>query len=94
MFSTSVEKYNLQYTEYLGDGDSKSYKVCLADPYGKPIRKECIGHIQKRVGGTLRNLKANGLFKDLYDDGDDDDDDDDDSSGKKKPQGCISPTKI
>ena len=25
-FSTSIEKYNLQYTEYLGDGDSKSYK--------------------------------------------------------------------
>ena len=39
-FSTSVEKYNLQYTEYLADGDSKSYKeVCEADPYGKPITK-------------------------------------------------------
>ena len=39
-FSTSVEKYNLQYNEYLGDGDSKSCKeVCEADPYGKPIKK-------------------------------------------------------
>ena len=79
-FSTSVEKYNLQYTEYLGDGDSKSYKeVCEADPYGKPIKKlEWIGHIQKRVGRKLRNLNDNGLFKDLYDD------DDGDDNGKKK----------
>ena len=46
-FSTSVEKYNLQYTIYIGDGDTKSYKeVCKVDPYGKPIKKfECIGHI-------------------------------------------------
>ena len=28
-FSISVEKYNLQYTEYLGEGDSKSYKEVL-----------------------------------------------------------------
>ena len=68
-FSTSGEKYNLQCTEYLGDGDSKSYKqVCEADPYGKPIKKlECIGHIQIRIGRKLRNLKDNGLFKDLHD---------------------------
>ena len=78
-FSTSVEKYNLQYTEYL------SYKeVCEADPYGKPIKKlECIGHIQKRVGRKLRNLKDNGWFKDLYDD---DDRDDNGKKKKKKPQ--------
>ena len=84
-FSTSAEKYNLQYTEYLGDGDSKSYKeVCEADPYGKPIKKlEFIGHIQKQVGRKLRNLKDNGLFKDLYDD---DDGDDNGKKKKKKPQ--------
>ena len=84
-FSTSVEKYILQSTEYLGDGDSKSYKeVCEADPYGKPIKKlEFIGLIQKRVGQKLRNLKANGLFKDLYDD---DDGDDNGKKKKKKPQ--------
>ena len=53
-FSTSVEKYNLQYTEYLGDGGSKSYKkVCEADPYAEPIKKiEFIGHIQKKSMGN------------------------------------------
>ena len=70
---------------YLDDGDSKSYKeVCEADPHRKPIKKlECIGHIQKRVGRKLRNLKDNGLFKDLYDD---DDGDDNGKKKKKKPQ--------
>ena len=63
-FSTSVEKYNLQYTEYLGDDDSKSCKeVCEADPYGKPIKKLSIGHIQKRVGRKLRTLKDDGYGK-------------------------------
>ena len=81
-FATSVQKYKLRYTEYLGDGDSKSYKqVCEADPYGIPISKlEYIGHIRKRVGRKLRKLK-DGVFKDLYDT---DDDDDDVGKGKKK----------
>ena len=66
-FKSSIEQYGLWYTEYLGDGDSKSYKqVCEADPYGLPISKlECIGHIQKRVGLKLRNLKEEGMFNDL-----------------------------
>ena len=83
-FATSIEKYNLRYTEYLGDGDSKGYKeVCESDPYnGIPISKlECIGHIQKRVGRKLRNLREDGAFKELYEDSDDDDDD---NNGKKK----------
>ena len=89
-FTTSVEKHNLQYTEYLGDGDSKSYKeVCDADPYGKPIAKlECIGHIQKRVGRKLRNMKGDGLFKDLYDS------DDDSGTGKKKKKKLYLTDKI
>ena len=80
-FATSIEKYNLRYTEYLGDGDSKGYKeVCESDPCnGIPISKlECIGHIQKRVGRKLRNLREDGTFKELYEDSDDDD------NGKKK----------
>ena len=50
----------LMYTSYIGDGDSKGYKkVCDLDPYdGVAISKEeCIGHVQKRVGNRLRELK-------------------------------------
>ena len=46
---------------YLGDGDSSSYKT-VADlkPYGDDcqVKKlECVGHVQKRVGSRLRKLK-------------------------------------
>ena len=72
-FGLSMEKYKLRYTEYLGDGDTKSYHdVVKSDPYnGREVKKlECIGHIQKRVGARLLKMRKNGDFKDLYD-GDD-----------------------
>ena len=60
-FMTSIKTNKLQYTDYIGDWDSKSYNdIYHADPYrGIVVNKlECIGHIQKRVGTRLRNLKA------------------------------------
>ena len=61
MFKRSIEKNNLVYHEYLGDGDTSSYKdVIDADPYKDinimPVKLECIGHVQKRLGTRLRNL--------------------------------------
>ena len=52
-FMTSVETNKLRYTNYIGEGESKSYNdIFQADPYeGTGVNKlECIGHIQKRVG--------------------------------------------
>ena len=52
----------LQYTGYLGDGDSKSYNsVASAQPpiYGNNIgihKLECCGHVQKRMGKRLMDL--------------------------------------
>ena len=61
IFKRSVGKYNLQYVNYLGDGDSSSFAaVQEAQPYGPDIiinKLECIGHIQKRIGSRLRDLK-------------------------------------
>ena len=63
IFSRSVEKRGLRYVNYLGDGDSSSFsRVQNSAPYGEDIsvqKLECVGHIQKRVGGRLRKLKAN-----------------------------------
>ena len=58
IYGRSEQKYGLQYTGYLGDGDSKSYsQIAAADPpvyRGKQIRKlECCGHVQKRMGRRL-----------------------------------------
>ena len=59
IFMRSKDFHGLQYTKFLGDGDSKSFKkVCEIDPYrGIKIEKlECIGHYQKRLGTALRKL--------------------------------------
>lgn len=58
IFERSVTIRNLRYTSYYGDGDSKAFEA-VKDIYGvQPVSKlECIGHVQKRVGGRLRKLK-------------------------------------
>jgi len=66
MFCRSKEKYSVFYTGYIGDGDSKTHKhVCDGKPYvedGIEVRKlECVGHVQKRVGGNLRKMKKEGI---------------------------------
>jgi len=60
MFKRSIEKRNLRYTTFIGDGDSSSYPTVVElDPYnGTGIEKgECIGHVQKRVGTNLRKIR-------------------------------------
>ena len=80
-FGSSLDKYNLRYTEYLGDGDTNSYHdVVNSKPHDDiPVKKlECIGHIQKRVGARLLKVRKNGDFKELYED------DDEESNSKKR----------
>ena len=60
MFNRSVERYNLIYHEYLGDGDTSSYKeVVDSKPYADyditPEKLERVGHVKKRLGTRLRN---------------------------------------
>ena len=59
-FQSSIEARKLRYVRYIGDGDSSSYPAILAaNPYsGQTVKKgECVGHVQKRMGTRLRNLK-------------------------------------
>ncbi|XP_066590769.1 uncharacterized protein [Prorops nasuta] len=61
MFSHSTDKHNVKYLTYVGDGDSKTFKGILdSQPYGEKcvvIKKECVGHVEKRMGTRLRNAK-------------------------------------
>ena len=68
LFRRSVEKLNLIYKTYVGDGDSKSYttvsKAMRCDPLVYIEKEECIGHITKRMGagfcqivGSCRTMK-------------------------------------
>eukprot|EP00795_Rhopilema_esculentum_P005715 gene5715-10967_t len=48
IFVCSVETRKLQYTGYIGDGDSESFSSIKASkPY---VKIECVGHVQKRKG--------------------------------------------
>ena len=61
MFLTSKEKHGVRYSTYIGDGDSKTFNGILAvNPYEGDVivrKKECVGHIEKRMGPRLRNVK-------------------------------------
>ena len=58
IFSRSIETRRLGYTDYYGDGDSKHFvSVQNIDAPKVVSKKECIGHVQKRVGTRLRKLK-------------------------------------
>ena len=63
MFLWSLEKHQLKYTEYVGDGDTNSFgavQAALNEKYGDAyqiVKEDCIAHIQKRMGAALRNYK-------------------------------------
>lgn len=68
LFERSIETRGLLYKNFVGDGDSKAHKaVVKSDPYGPNnpvIKKECVGHVCKRMGSRLRNLlKKNPSLK-------------------------------
>ena len=55
IFRRSERQYDLRYTGFLGDGDSKSYaRVQNVEPaiYDvNNVKYECCSHVQKRRGG-------------------------------------------
>lgn len=61
MFLRSEELYGVKYGNYIGDGDSKTFTAILnLNPYhDEPtvVKSECIGHVQKRMGTRLRNVR-------------------------------------
>ena len=63
IFERSEEKHKVQYTEFIGDGDSKTFpNLVKAQPYGPDVeikKLECIGHVGKRFGTRMRTLKTN-----------------------------------
>ena len=71
IFLRSEESRKLRYTQYLGDGDSASFKkVSDQKPYGEDVeieKLECVGHVQKRCGTRLRRLINDNKGKKLDD---------------------------
>lgn len=60
IYSRSVEQNKLRYVTMISDGDYKNHASFVElKPYGDiAIEKEdCVGHVQKRMGRRLRDLK-------------------------------------
>ena len=63
MFLCSIDKHNLKYAEYIGDGDSNSFgavKQEFENKYGDKYqieKEDCISHIKKRMVSALRIYK-------------------------------------
>ena len=61
VFQRSIERHNLHYVEYLGNGDNKKY-LSVKDVYeGLEIKKsELVGYYQMIIHTRLRKLKKKG----------------------------------
>ena len=65
IFGRSIEKRQLKYTTFVGDGDSSSFgrvRDAMEKKYGRDYvvqKEECVGHVQKRLGTALRKYKNN-----------------------------------
>lgn len=59
MWRRSIESHNLRYKWMVSDGDSKAFSS-VEDMYGeiKVEKLDCVGHVQKRMGKCLLNLKS------------------------------------
>ena len=62
IWSRSIEKHNFRYIYMVSDGDNKAYtKICEIKCYGEDVavhKVDCVGHVQKRIGKRLLNLKS------------------------------------
>lgn len=61
MFKRSVSLYNVYYENYVGDGDTKTFKQLKdVDPYEKVVivkKKECVLHVKKRLFKRAKDAK-------------------------------------
>ena len=60
IFSRSISENKLQYVTTISDSDCKSRaSVVESKPYGDVaiVKQDCVGHVQKRMGRRLRDLK-------------------------------------
>lgn len=60
IFKRSLEYFEVMFKNYIADDDYKTYsRVVNVKEYFKDFlinKKECIGHVQKRMGSRLREL--------------------------------------
>jgi len=55
MFSRANEKNGITYSNYIGDGDCKTFKA-VVEQNPSVYKEKCIDHVQKRMGSRLQNI--------------------------------------
>ncbi|XP_057313669.1 uncharacterized protein LOC130654985 [Hydractinia symbiolongicarpus] len=71
LYKRSIEKHNIRYNPYIGDGDSSAFSnVDKERPYCATCfvaKEECVNHVTKRMGTNLRKLVKDMKGKKLDD---------------------------
>ena len=73
LFSDSISKRGLKYSNFVGDGDSSCYgsvAEAMEQRFGAAypvIKEECVGHVQKRMGAALTRFKKDMKGKKVSD---------------------------
>lgn len=57
IFSRTEELHGKKHVNYIGDGDSKTYNKIVEQISPEVKKKECVNHVEKRMGTKLRNCK-------------------------------------
>lgn len=59
IWKRSIQLHNLRYKWMVSDGDSKAFNT-VENVYGEPkvVKLDCVGHVQKRMGKHLLNVKS------------------------------------
>ncbi|EFN76329.1 hypothetical protein EAI_16761, partial [Harpegnathos saltator] len=55
IFARAEDLHGAKYKKYIGDGDTKTFQALLHQD--EVEKKECVNHVQKRMGSRLRNAK-------------------------------------
>ena len=59
LWNRSIQRHNMRYRWMVCDGDSKAFNGVENTYNGCKVEKlDCVGHVQKRMGKRLMNLKA------------------------------------
>ena len=61
IFKRSLNKSNFRHVSYIGDGDTSSFNEVNNSKLNgefEIIKKECVGHVQKRLATRLRTLRT------------------------------------
>ncbi|XP_011864345.1 PREDICTED: uncharacterized protein LOC105560124 [Vollenhovia emeryi] len=57
IFERAEALHDTRYVNYIGYGDSKTYNKIVESVSYEVKKKECVNHVQKRMGTRLRNCK-------------------------------------